>query len=95
MEAAATSTTVTLRRGGTIRGRLLTPAGTLEHVEVILRGPGFWLWGEPTVDGTFEIRAVPDGEWTIEAKRYVDGAWRSASTQARPGDVVEIDLRSP
>jgi protocatechuate 3,4-dioxygenase beta subunit len=95
VNAKATSATATLKRGGVIGGRVLAPAGSYDQVRVNLLGPGFWLWAERTRDGRFTIHAVPDGEWTVQGERYFDGAWHPVSVQARAGDVVEIDLRSP
>lgn len=94
VDAVATSVAASFQRGGTIRGRVFVPVDASNRTRVVLRGR-FRIETELDADGRFIIRAVPDGDWRIDAWCEGDAALRSASVSARPGDEVEIDLRSP
>ncbi len=46
--------------------------------------------GARMADGTFEVRGLPDGTWTVTAATTALGAWKS--TSARPGETVDLVL---
>ncbi|MFV1960048.1 MAG: carboxypeptidase-like regulatory domain-containing protein, partial [Planctomycetota bacterium] len=83
------------KRGGAITGRLLPPDGT----------PGLPAWatcwadvlgtavpGVVERDGTFVIRALHPGRWTIHAYAFDDAIDLAGTARAAPGESVDVSL---
>ena len=63
--------------------------------EVGIRVHDHWIRGDVRADGTFRLRAVPDGEWRVEAHFGEGEGRREAATTAGAGGEVTLDLRGP
>ncbi len=98
LEAGGGERVVTPKKGKTIRGRLELPTGLeADTFAVVIQGE-FNIWGAVMPDGTFELKGVPDGTWTIRAQssgnRLVEGGGTyQGQARARAGDedvVIEV-----
>ncbi len=85
-----------LRSGRTVTGRIEMRCAM--RPEVTLEGPGLSLEGTVRADGTFEIRGVPPGEWTVRAssEKCENGHQHSSGEARSAGDgPVVIRMSAP
>jgi hypothetical protein len=90
--AAGPELRVSLAKGGTIRGRLKGLA-SWSRAYVDATRDGMSVDGKVQADGTFEIRGLPDLEWTIGAQLRSSGAAFFGETKARPGADVVVEVK--
>jgi hypothetical protein len=85
---------VSLAPAGSLRGRLVLPEGARNPSVVahVLRSYPYGLPGAVRADGTFEIRGVPPGRWTVAASAASDDAPLDGTASLGPEDEGEIHL---
>jgi hypothetical protein len=80
--------------GGTIRGRVEAPPDTrMLHPSVqASRADGIGVNASVASDGTFELKGLPQGAWTIRAYAYDGQAMLDAEAEATVGGTVTLRL---
>jgi len=82
------------RRGGDVRGRVVLPEGH-GNADVEILEPGIAIRTHVRPDGSFLLRGVPPGHWTIQAFCYVGEQACTGTVTGGPGDDVEIEVSAP
>ena len=83
---------VRLVQGRTIRGRVVIPEGCHDVSVLALRGAAS-LEAAVAADGTFELKGVPEGRWTLRATATGPTGPVEGVAEASAGDTVEIVLK--
>jgi len=86
---------VRMQAGRTVRGRLLGLPDGLDSVDLEAMRGSLRLDAAVQEDGRFEIRGLPEGDWTLRAHAWVgNDAVYTGEAQVAAGSTVEIPMKS-
>jgi protocatechuate 3,4-dioxygenase beta subunit len=85
-----TTSNVTLKRGGTVRGVVSDPGGKPAEGATVILG---LLAGTTDASGTFQLSGAPAGADGVEAFGKEDLAARKDTVRVKTGETVEVPLR--
>jgi hypothetical protein len=83
---------IELAPGRDVTGRIRYPEGCDYQNVAILVDRAVMIDGSVAADGSFRIKCVPDGTWTVVAYTNLDGRYLAATKDVRAGESVTLDL---
>jgi hypothetical protein len=83
---------IEMAQGRDLTGRVVLPKGCDSANVAVMVDKAVMMDGRPEEDGTFRIRAVPPGRWTVVAYTTYKDEYYATTVEARTGQPAELDL---